>query len=185
MDILPTVTDNQGNQLDGDANGTGGDTYELEANLDNRFYVLLAEWSGDGGVSVFDFTTFSYWFGQAVPRAPSYVDTSGDQGVSVFDFTAFSDNFGTGISYPNALMAARNNDNAVRRVTEVFTDEVERIIETNDDAIVNWNPADTALRRRGLDGEILWRPLERQQDNAIGTIDQWWDEPLQREWFDL
>jgi hypothetical protein len=53
---------------------------------------------------VFDFSTFSYWFGVATPDAPSYVDFNQDGGVSVFDFTSFSSRFGTGIVYPTAFV---------------------------------------------------------------------------------
>jgi hypothetical protein len=63
-------------------------------------------------VSVFDFTTFSYWFGNSVPRAPVYADPSGDGGVSVFDFTAFSLSFGVGIVFPAAFAAANAPDSA-------------------------------------------------------------------------
>jgi VCBS repeat-containing protein/T5SS/PEP-CTERM-associated repeat protein len=102
IEVLQTATDLAGNALDGDSNVAGSDDYLLQGDTDNKFYQLQAEWSGDEGVSVFDFTTFSYWFGSSTiiePVAPQYVDLNNDDGVSVFDFTGFSNNFGTGIVY--------------------------------------------------------------------------------------
>jgi hypothetical protein len=75
----------------------------IRGSQSNGFYKLLADWNGDFGVSVFDFTTFSYWFGHGTDVAPSYVDLSGDEGVSVFDFTGFANNFGKGVNFPAAL----------------------------------------------------------------------------------
>jgi hypothetical protein len=100
LEVLATATDGLGNSLDGNADGIGGDSYSYIGDVDNRFYRLISEFNGDGGVSVFDFSTFSYWFGNAVPTAPKYVDMNDDGGVSVFDFTMFSQKFGIGISYP-------------------------------------------------------------------------------------
>ncbi|MFT7639828.1 MAG: hypothetical protein ACI9G1_001566 [Pirellulaceae bacterium] len=108
LEVLPSTTDSFGNNLDGDANGVSGDAHTFRGNDTNSFYKLTAEWNGDGVVSVFDFTTFSYWFGAstvAAPFAPEYADLSGDGGVSVFDFTGFSNNFGIGVVYPQAFAA--------------------------------------------------------------------------------
>ncbi|MFT5524358.1 MAG: hypothetical protein ACI9HK_002310, partial [Pirellulaceae bacterium] len=103
LDMLPTIVDQAGLGLDGNGDGTIGDSYVFEGNNTNKFYKLTSDFSGDAGVSVFDFTTFSYWFGANVPIAPAYVDTSKDNGISVFDFTQFSNNFGTGIVFPTAF----------------------------------------------------------------------------------
>jgi hypothetical protein len=104
LEVLPTVTNLAGEVLDGNGDGVRGDAFILAGSSQNRFYKLAAEYNGDGGVSVFDFTTFSYWFGVAVPAAPAYVDLNGDDGISVFDFSGFSENFGIGIVYPVALL---------------------------------------------------------------------------------
>jgi len=95
-----------GKSLDGDGNGTAGGDYLFTGSEDNQFYVLAGEWSGDDGVSVFDFGTFSYWFGWATNVAPTYVDLNHDGGVSVFDFSGYSDNFGVGVEYPTAFVRA-------------------------------------------------------------------------------
>jgi hypothetical protein len=105
LSILETATDWNGLPIDGNSNGTPGGDFVYSGNATNTFYVLTAEWSGDAGVSVFDFSTFSYWFGQSDGIAPSYVDTNVDGGVSVFDFTSFSVNFGVGIEYPAGFAA--------------------------------------------------------------------------------
>ena len=102
LDILDTLTDLAGNSL--------GEVFSFGGKAADRFYVLPAELNGDEGVSVFDFSTFSYWFGTAVPTAPEYADLNLDGGVSVFDFTTFSSNFGLGVVYPGqtALQSAKS-----------------------------------------------------------------------------
>ncbi|MFT5525500.1 MAG: PKD repeat protein, partial [Pirellulaceae bacterium] len=106
LDIRDEVTDVVGNNLDGDGDGDAGGDFAYAGDSDNKFYILGADWNGDEGVSVFDFTTFSYWFGVStiiVPRAPRYVDLNHDDGISVFDFTGFSNNFGLGVIYQPAF----------------------------------------------------------------------------------
>jgi len=91
---LSGVTDLVGNPMTTDFVVTG--------NSDNGLYKLTGDWSGDGGVSVFDFITFSHYFGNAagpLGPAPEYVDLSNDGGISVFDFTGFSDNFGNSVTF--------------------------------------------------------------------------------------
>ena len=46
--------------------------------------TVVGDMNGDGGVSIFDFPSFAYWFGQSVPVAPSYVDFNRDGGISIF-----------------------------------------------------------------------------------------------------
>jgi hypothetical protein len=109
LTVLESVVDLAGQSLDGDDDGNSGGDFEFNGSDVNQFYKLVADWNGDRGVSVFDFTTFSYWFGQGVQSAggpaPSYVDNSGDGGISVFDFTGFSTNFGRGITFPVGFAA--------------------------------------------------------------------------------
>ncbi|MFT5527587.1 MAG: hypothetical protein ACI9HK_005569, partial [Pirellulaceae bacterium] len=106
LEISNTITDVLGRRIDGNGDGIGGDTYLLQGDSNNHFYQLTAEYNGDKGVSVFDFTTFSYWFGNSVGIAPAYADNNGDDGVSVFDFTAFSTNFGAAVKFPTGLQIA-------------------------------------------------------------------------------
>ncbi|MFT5525219.1 MAG: hypothetical protein ACI9HK_003186 [Pirellulaceae bacterium] len=107
LEILPSATNVNGVPLDGNGDGITGDSYVLSANAVNQFHKLTFNFNGDTGVSVFDFTTFSYWFGETVDPngAPEYADLNDDAGVSVFDFTFFSENFGTGIVLPVAFAA--------------------------------------------------------------------------------
>jgi hypothetical protein len=103
LDVLASVIDIDGAALDGNDDGTPGDAFAYQGDVTNKFYKLISEFSGDAGVSVFDFSTFSYWFGTQVPDAPAYADMNVDGGISVFDFTPFSNNFGTGIDFPVAF----------------------------------------------------------------------------------
>ncbi|MFT5523507.1 MAG: hypothetical protein ACI9HK_001454 [Pirellulaceae bacterium] len=98
--VAADVTDAAGNRIDGNGDGAGGDSYVISGNSTNRFYRMKSDFNGDAGTSVFDFSTFSYWFGQQTPRAPLYADMNGDDGVSVFDFTHFSNNFGLNVELP-------------------------------------------------------------------------------------
>ncbi|MFT5526122.1 MAG: hypothetical protein ACI9HK_004095 [Pirellulaceae bacterium] len=106
LQVTNTFTDLKGNPLDGDDDGSVGGTFVFAANNTNNFYELTSEFSGDAGVSVFDFSTFSYWFGDGIDVAPIYVDMNRDGGVSVFDFSFFSGNFGVGVTFPTLLTAA-------------------------------------------------------------------------------
>lgn len=104
LEVLPTVTDLDGNPLDGNADGQGGDSYILVGNSTNTFSKVTGDWNGDGGVSIFDFPTFAYWFGKSIPTAPDYVDLNGDAGITIFDFPAFASNFGVGVTFPTAIV---------------------------------------------------------------------------------
>ena len=88
---------------DGDADGEPGGTFQLNGNAANGLYRLNGDFNGDGGVSIFDFPTFAYWFGATVPRAPEYADLNGDGGVTIFDFPLFAENFGASITPPAAF----------------------------------------------------------------------------------
>jgi hypothetical protein len=118
LEIMASVVDRAGQALDGNADGTPGDNYVLNGSVSNGLYRLIADWNGDFGVSVFDFTTFSYWFGVSLPTAPAYVDNNGDGGVSVFDFTEFSLNFGTGIVFPVGFASVATADGDLDLVDE-------------------------------------------------------------------
>ncbi|MCA9264894.1 MAG: hypothetical protein KDA60_13635 [Planctomycetales bacterium] len=111
LEISPNVRDLAGNLLDGDNAGTAGTPFVMTGNQDNGFYALAGEFNGDGGVSIFDFSTFGYWFGQTAPLvAPTYVDLNGDGGVSIFDFSIFAAHFGAAIGFPT-VNAAPNRPN--------------------------------------------------------------------------
>jgi cysteinyl-tRNA synthetase len=160
LELAGSITDAAGNQLDGNGDGTAGDSFVFQGDAANKFFQLLAEWNGDGGVSVFDFTTFSYWFGQPIPIAPIYVDVNRDNGVSVFDFTGFSANFGKGVVYP-ATFAARattatgnaviQNDSFNRRHIERVADEA-RIDAVLTERLIQWNrwPSDLKIGEFGV-----------------------------------
>ena len=159
LDILPTIFELSGTQLDGNGDGTPGDGITYQGDSSNKFYILKAEWSGDLGVSVFDFTTFSYWFGRPVPEAPSYVDLSEDDGISVFDFTGFSNNFGKQVTFSNAAVGALAEP-ANRNVLQAeMAGNIEQV-ELFRDEIPTWN--------------FLHRPpAAREEIVDSATTDEW------------
>jgi hypothetical protein len=155
LEVYTTIRDFVNLRLDGDGDGVGNDNFLYVGNETNRFHRMLADWNGDGGTSVFDFSTFAYWFGIARPSSPSYVDLNNDGGVSVFDFSGFSDNFGFGVVYPVAfsagqLPASQNGP------TELGT-EIAEIAQVPDEQAAN--PL--------VDWESLQRPRLVQQQAGI------------------
>ena len=100
LTLHDSVTDRSGNALDGDEDGLAGGAFTLTGNSQNRFYQLEVDFNGDGGVSIFDFSTFSYWFGSRVGDAPEYVDLNGDGSVTIFDFPVFAAQFGSLVTFP-------------------------------------------------------------------------------------
>ena len=102
--------DTLANSLDGNADGVGGDSFTYTGNSTNRFYVLRADWNGDGSVTVFDFPTFAYWFGVSTQLAPEYVDLNRDAGVSIFDLAAFAGMFSSSVQFPVARSTSRQLD---------------------------------------------------------------------------
>jgi len=136
--------------LDGDGNGVGGDAYTIVGSEANGFARLIANWNGDSGVSVFDFTTFSYWFGLGVPIAPKYADVNEDDGVSVFDFTPFSTNFSKEVIYPTAFAPLIRSQDPLRAVE--VSQETEPVVAIVRSPI---EPARELQRRELMADEIM------------------------------
>jgi hypothetical protein len=107
LQIQDSLQSTAGIELDGNGDGEAGGNYSISGDVDNGLFQIEADWNGDGGISVFDFTTFSYWFGEDTNIAPSYVDLNEDGGVSVFDFTGFAQQFGLSI-HPQTSLAVRS-----------------------------------------------------------------------------
>jgi len=177
LEIIDSVTDVLGRPLDGDGDGTGGDEYLLQGDSTNGFYQLSAEYNGDQGVSVFDFTTFSYWFGSIVGIAPEYADNNGDGGVSVFDFTAFSINFGQSVEFPVALQdIARAEVNTDLIGAEVDPDETEEVVRV---AMADWvvaplrRDANVDFERQGSEETNDWE-LDDLLDSLANDVAQVW-----------
>jgi hypothetical protein len=174
--IRDTMQDIFGNSLDGNDDGAAGGDYVLTGDATNKLYKQLTNWNGDLGVSVFDFTTVSYWFGVSVPTAPAYVDVSSDDGISVFDFSFFANRFGDSVEFPQAFGRALLNptqhlDNQVdlaivdalpeaevgrhrNSVERLFSRLGERPEERDRELIGSLNPA-----REELDLDWLPNPL--------------------------
>jgi hypothetical protein len=168
LEILDTLTDSSGREFDGNGDGTPGDGFVLTGNADNRFYAETAEWSGDFGVSVLDFSTFSYWFGLPVPMAPEYVDLNRDGGVSVFDFSVFASNFGLGVAFPtnfaNGLGIDSEAVDTFANIDEPILDQALvrqtiNLIDNQRNEIGQLDPQDVALMN----------VLEDWQPNDIGA----------------
>jgi hypothetical protein len=156
LTIHDTLTDEAGLALDGDDNGSAGGDFVHRGNATNRFDKLGFNFNGDTGVSVFDFSTFSYWFGTPVDlndlpnSAPKYADVNADGGVSVFDFNTFSSNFGKGLDFPTAFQSSPAaadfvavdefdingdgdfNELDFRRVVDLVNDSIEQMEANNE-----------------------------------------------------
>jgi hypothetical protein len=170
LEVLPTATDSAGNPLDGDGDGTGGDGYLIQGDAVNNFFQLEADWNGDGGGSVFDFTTYAYWFGSSttsVPFAPSYVDLNKDEGITVFDFSGFSNNFGSLIVFQTGFAGTVVDPDEVNvaNIEQGANDQdaIEQVVELNV-AEETW----TEGTRRRIDTEVT-RVQQRQSDDELDT----------------
>ncbi|MFT7642406.1 MAG: hypothetical protein ACI9G1_004163, partial [Pirellulaceae bacterium] len=165
LEIRDTVVDRAGQPLDGNGDGAPGGNFRFTGNESNGLYRLIADWNGDFGVSVFDFTTFSYWFGISVPAAPAYADNNLDGGVSVFDFTKFSLNFGTGVVFPTALISATlaADDSEIIRLALQPNRRAEVLVidpDNVDKLLLDWTIADHL-------GQITAEILEDQADPPV------------------
>ncbi len=95
---------------------TGGETFTMTGDATNKFFVLKGDWNGSGGVNIQDFSTFAYWFAQASPPAPAYVDMNASGAVNVQDFSGFAANFGRSIVFPTTpLMQSAGGEGEMTR----------------------------------------------------------------------
>ena len=176
LEISDDVTSHSGRALDGDENGiAGGDFDKFTGVGSNLFYVLHGDWHGDGGVSIFDFTTFSYWFGVPAPLSPTYVDINDDGGVSVFDFSEFSDNFGVSIVYPPPPLRRIRQDivlPAIQAETnrQVVPEALQRLDDRSLDSLVRWKLF--AAKARSLASTESETAATQQVDELMATLDQ-------------
>ncbi|PQO25744.1 hypothetical protein C5Y96_23325 [Blastopirellula marina] len=102
LQVLSTVTDLLGNDLDGDGNGEGGDAYSIAGNSTNKLFKLTGDYNGTGGVNILDSAVPIYWFGTTLPAAPEYVDLNKSGAINVLDFSGYIANFGKAVTYPAA-----------------------------------------------------------------------------------
>jgi hypothetical protein len=182
LGIADTITDDQGRALDGDADGIQGGSFAYQGNRANGFYELGGDFNGDGGVTIFDFPTFAYWFSRNVPIAPAYVDLNGDNGITIFDFPYFSNNFGRSLTDPTPLATggiasqavtimsrSSHPPMAVRQATaQSVADRQPASQHALQAALASWDrrPADRAR----FDDELTWLAISRHVE-ALGEPD--------------
>jgi hypothetical protein len=158
LEILPEAEDSEGNQLDGNRDGLGGDQFSIVGDSENRLLVLRGEFNGDDGVSVFDFGTTAYWFGSAVGDnandAPSYVDVDNDNGIGIFDWTYFINHFEDTVVFPVATAervvnfnAAENNRQGDSEIHQEASDTFEL------ELLREWSPARNVRARVELEND--------------------------------
>ena len=141
LELLSSIVSQIGTPLDGNGDTNPGDPFVMIGSPENGLYKLNADWSGDGGTTIFDFSTFAYWFSLEVPTAPRYMDLNGDSGVSIFDFPFFASAFGNTITFPHLEPRAdrlavlsfqadqHEHSNSRRQVPEGFRQNINRIEE--------------------------------------------------------
>jgi hypothetical protein len=170
LEILGSAVDLSNTRLDGNGDGTTGDTYTLLGSAQNGLFQMTSDFNADTGVSVFDFTTFSYWFGTSVGAAPEYADLNGDQGISVFDFTFFSDAFGGGVTFPTGFRGTDLPDQAVPQVA-IAAKLVEQVEVRRRAALTPTPDRKVELTDLVLQSDAwLSKPLENILDDALGDF---------------
>jgi hypothetical protein len=164
IEVLQTATDLAGNPLDGANQGVASD-YILEGNTTNKFHQLEADWNGDAGISVFDFTSYSYWFGTSIveaPFGPQYVDINNDDGISVFDFTGYSEKFGAEVVYANAFAGRVLLGPAEENLATDVQIAIEQVVEEIPVTALQWG---VVTRRSSVDElELQQRVRSEEQD---------------------
>ncbi len=152
---------------------TGGETFSVVGNAENRFYVLRGDWNGSGGVNVQDFATFAYWFGQTTDVAPRYVDINGSGGINVQDFSGFAANFGKSIRFPGASLPS-----STAPIAEGELESTMRTLlnpqDVNGDGRVT--PLDALvvinrLERDRNETDSAWNRFDVNRDGFVSAID--------------
>ncbi len=89
--IDATKITSTGGNLDGDANGTGGDSFTVVGTTANKFFRLFGDTEGDGTVGLDDFSAFRSAFNQ-----PSTIFDFNNDGIAgLADFARFRAGYGT------------------------------------------------------------------------------------------
>lgn len=85
-----------GQALDGNGDGIGGDDYTLAGTVANGLYRLFGDANGDGIVNAADFSRFRPAFGASTGQAAylAWLDFNGDGVINAFDFGQFGNRFG-------------------------------------------------------------------------------------------
>lgn len=93
MTVQAALVSANGQQLDGNGDGNGGDNYPF------AFFRIFGDATGEGTVDLTDFITLRGAMGSdtASPNYLSYFDANGDGFVDLSDLTEFRDRFGESI----------------------------------------------------------------------------------------
>ncbi len=88
-----------GQQLDGDGNGTGGDDFALDGSIANGLFRLFGDANGDGTNNAFDFGQFRPAFGSSTGQTAylDFLDFDAGGTINAFDFGQFRNRFGAGV----------------------------------------------------------------------------------------
>jgi hypothetical protein len=99
------ITDSAGAQLDGNANGVGGDNFVLSF---KQAEGIPGDTDGDGDVDLDDFSNLKIGFGIASGATLMQGDLDADGDVDLVDFNILKENFGAMSSWlePNATTKA-------------------------------------------------------------------------------
>ena len=93
IEILDTITNTSGNQLDGDGDGFAG------GNATDEFFRLYGDNNGSGNVNIFDLLAFRSSFGSEDGDSDfnEDLDFGGDGRINIFDLLQFRSRFGTSV----------------------------------------------------------------------------------------
>ncbi len=143
LEILPTATDLAGNPLDGNGDGTPGDSFVFTGDATNLFYKLNGDFNGDMAVSILDLPTIAYWFGHSTDEAPEYVDMNVDGAISMFDWPFFVVNFGRSVVFPEPAGAIEPLDAGVVSVSALDDGLVMDLVPSA--GVVSFDPDGTKV----------------------------------------
>jgi len=96
LKILAGLVTANGQQLDGDANGTSGGDFVRGTLATDNFFRLFGDTDGDGSISIFDFNRFRSTSGLSAGQAnyDARFDYDGSGSISVFDFNQYRNRSG-------------------------------------------------------------------------------------------
>lgn len=97
LTIVASLITSGGLELDGDGDGTAGDSHVFGDEAVDQFFRKFGDATGNGFVNLSDFARFRAAFGNQFGDAnyDDALDVDGNRAVNLVDFAAFRGNFGT------------------------------------------------------------------------------------------